>query len=291
MIQLGPTRQQLGPIFPQGARINGSHSLAQGLGFLGVAQGQLAYDVVGGTSATLTGTLTPTVIRNGRAIAFPGNSTNRLTWPTQTSASWKNANDWTLSVLGRLLESDYAASGLYPVLVKHTSGASDLSVGFEDLSGDMRFSIQIDNTGLSQPGTVSIGTAGGTNALGLSGAQTALYTWRLVGTTLTCYINGVLKDTITVTAHGANVAAAIGTANTGDAVGANGSIQAWFVHNRALDQSEIIQLATFPWCMFAGPTTRQYYFDGGSVVSGNVPFFMQGNLLTGYQQGISGGFQ
>lgn len=266
MFALGPARIPQGQQFPTGARINGAHPLAQGLGFLGVCQGQLAYDLVGGTAAALTGALVQKTIRSGQALAFTGASANRLTWPTQTSTSWQNANSWTLSILGRMLEADYASSNLYPVLVKHSSSASELSVGFEDVSGDMRFSIQIDATGLSQPGAVSIGTAGGTNALGISGAQTALYTWRLSGTTLDCFVNGVLKDTITVTAHGANVAAAIGTANTGDAISANGAIQAWFVHNRALSQSEIVALATAPWSMFANVASPDpYLFDGGSA--------------------------
>jgi hypothetical protein len=267
MFALGPARIPQGTPFPQGTRLNSSHPLAQGLGFFAVAQGQLAYDLVAGTSPTLTGALVQKTLRNGQALTFTGAVGNRLTWPTTTAAQWVNANSFTVSALGLLKGTDFAAgSNSYPVLLKFASSSSHILCSIENNGGTINFSATADNL-TPVIGAVTIGNFASTNALGFSADNiVALYTWRINGTTCDCFINGVLVDTLTLVGHGAAVTAAIATANSGAGWSAAGAIQAWYVHNRALSQSEIAQLATSPWCMLANVAAPDpYLFDNGAT--------------------------
>jgi hypothetical protein len=270
MFQLGPARIPQGQQFPVGTRINGSHQLAQGLGFMAVAQGQLAYDLIAGTAGALTGTLAQKTIRNGQALAFTGATGVRLTWPTTTAAQWVNANSFTVSALGLFKGTDFAAgSNSYPVLLKFANSGSHILCSFENNGGTINFSATADNL-TPVIGTTTIGNFASTNALGFSADNVvALYTWRLNGTTCDCFINGVLVDTLTMSSHGAAVTAAISTASAGAGWSAAGAIQAWWVHNRPLDQAEIVQLATSPWCMLANVAAPDpYLFDGGGGAAG-----------------------
>jgi hypothetical protein len=283
MFQLGPARIPQGQVFPQGARINGAHPLAQSLGFMAVAQGAVAYDLVGGTAGVLTGTLAQKTLKWGQALTFAGATTNRLTWPTQTSSAWINAGTFSVSVLGSIVGSDFSpGSNTYPTLLKFASSGSHVGPGFENVSGNIFFCYVADNL-TSVVGAVNLGNSANSNNLGFSGTnQPALYSWVVNGTSCACYINGVLIETLTVT-HGAAVTAAIATANAAVGWGCGGAIQAWYVHNRPLDQSEIVALSVSPWAMLAPSSAADpFFFAGGGGAGAYTLTAAQGSFaLTG----------
>jgi hypothetical protein len=232
---------------------------------MAVAQGAVAYDLIGGTAGVLTGTLAQKTLKWGQALTFAGATTNRLTWPTQTSSAWINAGTFSVSVLGSIVGSDFSpGSNTYPTLLKFASSGSHVGPGFENVSGNIFFCYVADNL-TSVVGAVNLGNSANSNNLGFSGTnQPALYSWVVNGTSCACYINGVLIETLTVT-HGAAVTAAIATANAAVGWGCGGAIQAWYVHNRPLDQSEIGQLAAYPWSMLqATASPDPFMFAGGS---------------------------
>jgi hypothetical protein len=175
-----------------------------------------------------------------------------------------------------------AGSNSYPVLLKFASSSSHILCSIENNGGTINFSATADNL-TPVIGAVTIGNFASTNALGFSADNVvALYTWRLNGTTCDCFINGVLVDTLTMSSHGAAVTAAISTASAGAGWSAAGAIQAWWVHNRPLDQAEIVQLATSPWCMLANVAAPDpYLFDGGGATGYTLALASGSFALTG----------
>lgn len=275
-------------LFTPNLRLLRRHPLSRALGFFAVSTGRLAVDIATGGAAlpTLTGTLAPTYIPAGTALTFAGASANRLAWSTVSQNQWVNANDFTVSVLGVIVGNDFApGSNSYPELLKFASSGSLVCVGFENVSGSVSANFLGDSL-TANVGTVALGSTitNPGNSLGFAVPnRQALYTWRLTGTTLDFFIDGVLFDTFTVTAHSAAVAAAISTANAGAALSATGKIKAWYVHNRALQQAEISQLALNPWCVVQPLPTllrRVQAAGGGGGINADASFTEQGDAIS-----------
>lgn len=261
--------------------------LARGLGFCAISQGKSCRDVVCGYQATFTGTALTYIPQVGSAISFAnsaGGSGNRLAWPAVSAGAWLNGTDWTVSVLGLITGSDHNNSGDdFPALLKWGDSSNHVVVGFSQTAGGVVFYSTLDGTRVA--GTVSLGAGATAISLGFpTGIGTALYTWRLTGTTLECFVNGTLRDTLAMGVHGAYTDAAIQNAETGGIIATSGKIKAYYVHNRALSNAEINMLALNPWDVFdqQPPLKRRINtVGGGAATTMGMPFGNRGTAFNG----------